>query len=717
MPHRNKVMGLDSLDPLFAPSSIAVIGASSDPTKIGGRPIKFLKAHGYAGGIYPVNPRGGRVQGLDALTTIAELPPGLDHAIVALPASAVLDAAKACADRGVRAMTVFSAGFAEVGEQGAAMQAELSALARESGMRIIGPNCMGVMNFHTGMIASFAFMVDLGLPRLGRTALVSQSGAFGGQALVMARRRGLPLGAWVTTGNECDVEMADCLAYFARDEQTDVIMAYMEGCRSPDKLVYALELARERGKPVIMVKAGRSEVGQLAAQSHTGALAGNDRVFDSLFRQYGVYRAESIESFFDVAYAAGSGKRVPQGKLGIFTVSGGVGVLMADDAEDHGLALEALPAATQADLQALLPLAAVRNPVDGTAQIWSDMQVFRHFLRTMLREGGYEAVIFFLTAMPYAPHLQQPLREIFKDLRSEFPDAVLILSMLAPPDLQDDLADAGYLIYEDASRAVKAVAALHSLSQPPDSPIDRARLPCISRRQLCEGSNEYQAKQILAEAGIPILPERVVTTFDEARRAAVEVAYPLVLKVLSQDILHKSELNAVALNLEDEASLRKAWHDIRSAVAIAQPQARIDGMLLAPMAEEGIEMIMGVQRDPVFGPVVMIGFGGIFAELLNDVSLRMAPVDRVGARKMLAELKGFGMLNGARGKPKADIEALVDALVRLSVFADLHADLLESIDINPLRVYTEGKGALALDAAIIVRTAEGENEGDRRQGQ
>ena len=692
---------LDTLEPLLSPRSIAIIGASADPLKIGGRPLKFLKVHGYAGEVYPINPRGGNLQGFDALRSIDALPMGVDHAVLALPASAVLDAAQACAERGVRAMTIFSAGFAEIGPEGAAVQERLSALARESGMRIIGPNCMGVMNFRIGMIASFAFMVDLGLPKLGRVALVSQSGAFGGQALVMARRRGLPLGAWVTTGNECDVEMADCMAYFARDDHTDVIMGYMEGCRSPDKLVQALEIARDRGKPVIMVKAGSSAIGQAAAQSHTGALAGNDRVYDSLFRQYGVHRADSIEDFFDAAYAAGNGRRVPEGKLGVFTVSGGVGVLIADVAEACGLDLPALPSDTQATLQALLPLAAVRNPVDGTAQIWSDMSVFRQYVRTMAQEGGYDALIFFLTAMPFSQPLQQPLREIFFALRDEFPDLLMVLSMLAPAELEDELADAGYLVYEDATRAVRAVAALHRLSQAPVPLLDRRGLPEMPRWETLAGANELEAKLLLAKAGIPVLSEQLAGTCEQACRAARETGYPVVLKVVSPDILHKSELDAVVLDIGDEAGLRSAWHAIVERVAQARPYARIDGMLVAPMARPGIEMILGIQRDPVFGPAVVVGMGGIYAELFDDVALRLAPVDKVGAHAMLTGLKGYRMLAGTRGRPPADIEALVDAIVRLSVFAEHHADLIESIDINPLRVYAAGEGVAALDAVFI----------------
>ena len=456
---------LPPIDDMFAPRSVAVIGASGDTTKIGGRPLKFLKANGFAGEIYPINPRAAEIHGLPAYPSIGAVPRTVDHAIIALPSTSVMAAIEACAARRVRSATIFSSGFAEIGDEGRRLQERLAAVAREAGMRILGPNCMGFMNLRTGLIASFAFMVDLGLPPRGRIALVSQSGAFGGQALVMARDKRMPLGAWVTTGNECDIELADCIGHFARDAETDVIMGYMEGCKSADKLVAALELARDNGKAVVMVKAGSSDVGRQAVQSHTGALAGNDRVFDAIFRQYGVHNAASVEGLFDVAYAASGGRIPREGKLGVFTVSGGIGVLAADAAERAGLELPALPEAAREQLQQLLPHASVRNPVDGTAQIWSDMKVFDTFLQTMARAGDYDALLLFLTAMPYSPALQLPLKACLLRLREAHPDKLLILSMFAPPEFCREMADAGYLLFEDTTRAIEAIAALRDMAR------------------------------------------------------------------------------------------------------------------------------------------------------------------------------------------------------------------------------------------------------------
>lgn len=696
------------LDPLFSPRSVAIFGASSDPTKIGGRPVKFLKSHGFTGAIHPINPKSGEVQGLLAHASLDTVPGAVDHAIVALPQGAVLPAVRACAAHGVRAVTVFSSGFAEVDDAGRRAQEELSAIARESGMRILGPNCMGFMNLRTGFLGTFAFMVDLGLPPLGRTALVSQSGAFGGQALVMARERRLPLGAWVTTGNECDVELADCIAHFAQDEGTDVIMGYMEGCKTPDKLIGALELARRHGKHVVMVKAGRSEVGRAAVQSHTGALAGDDRVFDALFREYGVHRAQSVDDFFDVALAASAGHLPQEGRLGVFTVSGGIGVLTADAAEHEGLSLPPMPEAAQRELQALLPHACVRNPVDGTAQIWSDMGVFETFLRTMLREGRYDCVLLFLTAMPHAPHLQAPLAELLLRLRADFPQTPMVLSMLAPAALSQRMAEAGYLLFEDTGRAVRALGALVQLAKAREAaralpPTTTSAITTPALPALGDARNEHELKAWLAGAGIAVPHEQAAQDAAAALAAARSMGWPVALKVLSPDIAHKTEVGGVALGLRDEAALESAWTTMMARVAREAPAARIDGGLVSSMVTGGLEFIVGVQRDPVFGPVALVGLGGIFVEVFGDVSLRLAPVSPDQAHAMLRELKAWPLLDGARGRPRADIDALADVIVRLSQLAMAGADHIDSIEINPLRVFDAGQGVLALDAALVRR--------------
>jgi acyl-CoA synthetase (NDP forming) len=689
------------LEAVLAPRSVAVLGASADPQKLGGRPIRFLLASGFRGAIYPVNPKAAEVQGLAAFPDIAQVPGSVDHAVIALPAEAVLPAARACAAKGVRGLTVFSAGFAEVGGEGTRLQEELAAIGRASGMRIIGPNCMGLINLRTGFTATFGFMVELGLPPVGRVALVSQSGAFGGQALLMARQRGLPLGAWITTGNEADVQLADCIAHFAADDDTDVILGYMEGCRDAARLVSALALARERGKKLVMVKAGSSQAGGAAVQSHTGALAGNDRVFDAVFRQYGVLRAESIESFFDVASTLAAGKRVREGSLGVFTVSGGIGVLVADAAEAAGLSLPPLPAEAQAALKRVLPMAAVRNPVDGTAQIWSDWKAYGTFLHTLLAESGCECLMLCLTAMPWSVPLQRPLAQLLREMVARYPERLIVACTSAPDDFAGELRSMGIVVFEDATRAVRAVAALKRLARPPATPAPPGA-QCGARWSFTGTPSEVQARRLLAEAGLPFAPGVLVRTVKDALAAASEVGYPVALKLVSADLPHKSDVGGVILDLADEAGLRRAWQRLEAVIAGLEHAARLDGVLVSPMVKGGIELLLGTQRDPVFGPVVLVGLGGVHAELFGDVALRLAPIGAEEGLAMLRELKGFALLDGARGRPKVNLAPVAAAIARLSEVAAANADVLESIDINPCVVLPSGR-VLGLDALIVPR--------------
>ena len=693
-----------TLDALFSPSSIAILGASGDPMKIGGRPLKFLKGHGFQGRLYPINPKHPEVQGVAAYAAVGDLPERVDHAIIALPQRAVRDAVAQCAEAGVRSATIFGSGFAEIGANGRAEQERIADIAAASGMRLLGPNCMGFMNFNTGVIASFAFMVELGLPPLGRTALVSQSGAFGGQALVMANERGVALGNWVTTGNECDIELADCIAHFARDEATDVILGYMEGCKSPDRLVAALELAADAGKPVVMVKAGRSDAGARAVASHTGAMAGNDRVFDALFERYGVHRADSIESFFDIAYALSRAAPPSGDRLGVFTVSGGVGILAADAAEENGLTLPSLPEVAQAELSGLLPHAAVGNPVDGTAQVWADMGVFETFLRRMAEGDVFDAFLFFFTAMPHAPHLQTPLLQALSRLKPLVADRIAVVSMSAPAAFRKEVEALGYLLFEDTSRAIRTIAALRRLKAGhARASAGHERAAALPIAALEHARTEAELKAALASAGLNSPAETIAEDLDAAQAAAVRIGFPVALKVLSPDILHKSDVGGVVLNIADPTALTATWQAMMDRVAAAAPDARIDGALISQMAPDGVDMIAGIKRDPLFGPVLLAGLGGIATELYRDVALLLAPISRDEARAMIGGLTCVPLLTGFRNAPAADIDALSEALVTLSAIAAGLPDDVDSFEINPLRVLPAGQGVLALDAAIVRR--------------
>ncbi len=694
------------LGPLLNPAAVAILGASSDPSRIGGRPLRYMLEAGFARPIYPINPNRNTVQGLKAYPSIGEAPGPVDCAIVALPAALVADALEACAGAGVKAAVVFSSGFAEAGPEGEVLQARVSEVARRSGLRVVGPNCLGVFNAAANFYATFSSSIDGGPPPPGHVAIISQSGAYGSHVFALARAKGLGVRYWITTGNEADVEIGECIAWAALAEDVRVIVAYAEGARDRAALLHGLALARARGKPVIFMKVGRSAVGVAAAVSHTAALAGSDAIYEAAFRQYGVYRARSTEDMLDAAYAC-SGGIYPKGRrLGLVTISGGVGVQMADDASDLGLDVAPMPAAAQAKLKQILPFAATRNPVDVTAQAFNDLSLVQKNFEIIIEEGGYHAIVAFLTMVAASPYIVDDLLAILSALRARHPEHLIVLSLIAPPDIVARYEAAGYLVFEDPCRAIAATAALvgfgESFARKPEAPPPPpGRLP-----RLPDGPpSERDAKALLAAAGIPVLGERLVDSAEAAEAAARDLGGPVALKLSAPGLAHKTEIGGVLLNLDTPAGARTGFETLsaRAAAAGISPE----GVLVAPMVAGGVETILGVQRDPLFGPAVMFGLGGVFVEALGDVVFRLAPFGLGEARRMIREIRGFKVLQGLRGAPPADLEALAEALVRLSVLAAAEAARIESIDVNPFLVLPEGQGAVALDAAIVVRQGSG----------
>ncbi|MDP6566609.1 MAG: acetate--CoA ligase family protein [Alphaproteobacteria bacterium] len=693
----------DSLSPLFDPQTVAVIGASNDVLKFGGRPIHYMKAAGYAGRIYPVNPKGGEIQGLPAYKDIREVPERVDMTVVTVPARFVVDAVRGCAEAGVRSAVIFSSGFAEVDEQGRAWQEELAAIVRDSDIRLVGPNCMGVLNVASFAVGTFSSSFDHGWPKPGNISIISQSGAVGGHIMVLSRERGLGIRAWATTGNEVDVDVADCIEFCASDPNTAVVAAYIEGTRKPEKLMAAFAAARRNRKAVVMMKVGASDVGAVAANSHTASLAGADAVYDAMFRQYGVCRVHSLDEMLDVASAASAGHFPTRNRLGIVTISGGIGVLTSDVATAHGLEVPELPAKAQRALKKLVPFAAVRNPVDTTAQVLNDMPLFEQNLDTMLRHGDCDAMLVFLSTIGFSERMVKLVRVVLENIRGEHPDDLIIMSMTCRPDDRQYLEGLKYLVIEDPNRAIRAIAALVAFGQSfargdPEPP---PALPGEAGPPPARALTELEAGELLAGAGIPMAPCQLAASADDAAQAAMDMGYPVVLKVASAAIQHKSDIGGVKLNLTSADEVRAAYAEIMAAAAEHAGTDGIDGVLVAPMIADGVETILGVHRDPVFGPVVLFGLGGIFVEVLQDVTFRVAPFGVDEARRMIDEVRGRAMLDGVRGQPPADIDALAEALSRLSVYAAAHAGAIESIDVNPFLVKAAGEGAVAVDALIL----------------
>ena len=700
-----------SLSRLFNPGSIAVVGASATPGKIGAMPVSLLRQHGYDGRILPINPRADVIQGLPAAPDLAALDGDVDLVILAVPAAHAAQALERARPGQVGGAVVFTSGFSETGASGVHMQEQLCAIARERGIRLLGPNCLGFMNVRRNVYATFSPAPANGAVAAGGIGMVSQSGAFGAYAYCMARDRGLGLSHWISTGNEADIDVADCIEWLARDADTRVIMAYMEGCRDGAKLRRALAAARDAGKPVVVTKIGRTQAGAQAAASHTAALAGDDAVYDALFRQYGALRARTIEEFFNLGYALDTWKQRPQGKrLGIFTISGGVGALMADDAEDAGLSLPEPDALAQARLLERVPFAGPRNPIDVTGQVVSEPGLLLATADDMLADGRYDALAVFLAAAGSSDTLWPTFETFAREMRSRHPDVPLAICALFPPDRRRELERLGTLVFVDPSAAIRTIGAVANLAdtrvagQTIADPSDAAPA-ATSTAKVFDTYNEVQAMEVLRLAGIPVPDCTLATNADTAVAAAARASSPVVLKVVSPDILHKSDVGGVKLNLSGEDAVRRGHVAILDSVHSHCPDARIDGVLVAPMAPKGVECIVGVHGDPVFGPVVMFGLGGVFVEVLKDVSFRLAPFDRTQAMAMIREIKGYALLQGARGTPPCDIGALADALAALSQFAHAHRDDFSSIEINPLLALPDGQGALALDAVLIPNAA------------
>jgi acetate---CoA ligase (ADP-forming) len=690
----------NSLDSLFRPKSIAVIGASGTPTKIGGVPIAHLLRYGFRGPIYPINPQYESIQDLRAYKSVKDVGQEIDMAIVAVPAKGALQALTEAAEAKVKSVVLFTSGFAEVGEAGAKAQQQIAELSRKSGMRILGPNCLGVMSGASAVYATFSPVAGTGVAKVGSIGLVSQSGAFGGFAYSLARERGLGLSHWVTTGNESDIELADCLDWLVDDPATKVILAYMEGCRDGARLLRALEKARAAKKPIVIVKVGRTELGAAAAASHTAALAGADAIYDAVFKQYGVWRAGTIEEAFDVAYAVSVAGAARGKSIGMLTVSGGAGVMMADAAASLDLDARPLPEAAQKQILARVSFASAVNPVDVTGQITSDQEVMPLAYRLMLEDGGYDSLVVFQSAAGLSARGPELVQQAI-DMRAKYPDRVFAVCSLFTPELHQKLDEGRVLAFADPARAVRAIAALASYAALASPPAKADALPKVDLPR--DTLSEAGALARLKAAGIPVMPHRVAVNAGEATAAAEEFGLPVVAKIVSPDILHKTEIGGVALNLQTKEQVAKAFDDLTSRAKAAKPQARIEGVLIAPMIKGGVECILGVQRDPVFGPVVMFGLGGILVEALRDVSFRLAPFDKAEAVRLIDSIKARAVLDGWRGAPAADIDALADALVALSRFAAAAGDRLESIDINPFVVLPKGKGAMALDAVLAVK--------------
>ncbi|MGE6916775.1 acetate--CoA ligase family protein [Achromobacter kerstersii] len=696
------------LSPFFKAASIAVVGASEDITKIGGRPVHMLIKHGYGGAVYPINPKGGVIQGLPAYASVRDTPTAPELAILAVPASATPAALRDCATRGAKAAIVLSAGFTEAGPAGAALQAELVAIAREHGMRVLGPNCLGAVNVADRLIGSFSIALEEHMPPAGHAGIVSQSGNVGSHTMQSVARRGMGVSRFIATGNEADVDVADGIAALADDPDTRIILCCMETCRDATKLISALQRARELGKPVIVLKIGSTEKGQQAAASHTGALTGSDAVIDAVFRRYGVLRVRSVEALIDIGHAASllMPHRLPRNDaVTLVAASGGFGIMMADAMSEAGMALPALAPLTQQRILDAVPTASTGNPVDASAQMSSRPDILGKMLTALLEDPSDSALVLFMSLSLYNTRLRGIYLEALAQVRASHPDRLLMIISQGPADAIEQINALGIPVFSSIDAVATGLAGLVRLGQLRAEKTHQRALPAAEPVDPIVFQNEFHAKQALGNVGIDVPHEVIASDADAAVRAADAIGYPVVLKIASEDVAHKTEAGGVMLNVANAQAVRDAHARILANVARHAPAARIDGVLVAPMLLGGTEMIAGVSQDPVFGPIVMVGMGGIYAEVLNDVAVQAAPVTEDEALAMIQSLKMFPILDGARGQAKADIAAAARSVARLSEFAFRHRDDVSDIDMNPILVRPQGQGVVVLDALMIPRAA------------
>lgn len=679
-----------------APRGIAIVGASNDPDKIGGRPLAFLLRAGFAGPIRPVNPKGGTIQGLPALGRIADLPGDCDLAVLAVPAAAVAPALGELGPRGVKAAVVFASEF-----DGPA-QAALKAAAQAAGVRLLGPNTLGLFSTGSGCFATFSTALDGVWPRSGPVSVVSQSGAFGSYLYALIDSAGAGIRHLITTGNGLDLDLPEVLEALVADQETSVVVLAFEGIRDGRRLMAAIAALRAAGKPVVAMKSGRSEAGQRAAATHTGALAGEDAVLDAALAAAGAVRARTLREGAELAAALAQGLGMPGRRLGIVTTSGGVGVLISDHAEEAGLTLPPLPPDAAQTIRAALPMAGTDNPVDSSTGILADFTRFATLVEAVQECGAYDGLLLYLAHIGRNPAHWAGVLPAIQAARARRPGMPLVLSMLAPEGPRQVMTEHGVPVFEDPADAARLMGLLARMSSPDPLPDLPADLPPPPDRAL----NEAEAMGWLAASGLPVPWTRLAPTAEAAGRIAAAAPGRLAVKIASPDILHKSEVGGVRLGVapEEVAAVAATMLD---EVADRAPGARLDGVTLAEMQPEGPELILGTLNDPAFGPVVMLGLGGVAAEALRDVAFAPAPLSEAAARALIDRLRGARLLDGFRGGPVADRAALARAVARVAALTAAGADRGLTIEINPLRIRPDGR-PVCLDAVVTVDHGKGE---------
>src|SRR6201996_7058468 len=697
------------LDTFFAPNSIALIGASRDQEKIPGRLLSMLRKNEYPGKIYPINPNYPDIDGLRCYKSIAEVGAPIDLAVVIIPARAVIGALEECAAAGVKNCVIISSGFAEEGGDSAAMQDRIVEIARRTGMRISGPNAEGFMSEVQKVAATFSPTVDVKpgyaplVATTKRVAVVAQSGGIGFAIKHRAKAIGVAISYCVSAGNEADLGAGEFLEYMVQDASTDVIMLFIEGIRDVEKFKAAAKRAAEVGKPVIVTKVGRSGAGQRAAASHTASMAGWSAAYDAMFAKYGFIVSNDMDEAVAIAATLASNPLPKGDRVAVLTVSGGAGIWGADTVSAQGFQVPTLSDGVQSEIRKWMPsYGAAGNPIDVTAQgvtsggVQKSIELF----------SASDEVDATLVIQSFSSETRMPFKEAeLKPVIAAQKKPVVFYSYTLPSDFaRRELAKSGVVILTGLTHAATAMRRLLDYSKFKLAPqADIASLPVrdLSAHLKAPALSEADSKALLREAGIA-LQEEVLVSERGALDAAIEkVGFPLVMKIQSPDIAHKSEVGGVWVNINAKGEAFSAYRELLERAQKHRPKAAIQGVLVSPMARKGVEIIIGTLLDATFGPMVMVGLGGITTELFRDVTYRPAPVSAAEAQAMLGELKASVLLQGFRGAAKADVAALSKLISEVSVLAARLKDEVAEMELNPVLVHAEGQGVTIVDALVV----------------
>jgi acetyltransferase len=681
---------------LFSPESVAVVGASE--AALGSMVFQNLHRD-FPGRLYPVNPRRSEVHGVKAYPTVDDLPEAVDMAVILTPAVTVPDIIEHSAVRGIGGAVVLAAGFAEAGAEGKSAQQRMTDVARAHAFPIVGPNCNGFYNGQRKVAATFAIPVDMDRPKLGPVAVVSQSGGFGSYILLKAITAGLHVSWYLSTGNESDMNVARSLRYMIEQPEVGVVLTFFEAVRSPEVFVEVAARAAELGKPMLAVKAGYTAEGSRAALSHTASIAGSGAVYDAICKQYGLIQASSVEQMIDFGLALQTGRRMAGRRLGVLTQSGGSGALMADVAETVGLTVPVLPDADREHLQSLLPsFGSAANPVDTTGNF--NMENFDAVYGGLAASDGVDAVL------PLIWYVGERETEATRKVWAATDKPLVVATTLSAPDI----AAMGIPVYTDPARAVRAVGAVAAFSEsmrrreqvePPRQDADRiTRVRALLEREAGQSFVlESVAKQVLAEYGIPVSREIIADSAEAAVAAARELGGKVALKVLSYGLPHKSDSGALRLGLRGDEDVRDGYEEMLASIRAANPDIKVEGVLVQEMVPASVEISCGLQRDPVFGPMIAVGIGGVLIEIVGGTVLLRPPFTQRMAEHAVARIAEGRLRTASRGLSQQQAITIAKAMTGLGTLA-LELPEVDSVDINPIRV--DGDVAKAVDALIVV---------------